>query len=92
MHQFAVSPTRLVCSSHHHAEQQGERVEVDRLVGLLQRSASDHQTGADQRRAGAIDRQARVPANREGEVARREDRSHDDPFCGSPDQGARQER
>jgi hypothetical protein len=81
---------------HHdyHAEQQGERVEVDRLVGLLerQRSAGDHQTGADQRHAGAINRHARHSADREGEITRREDRGRGDPSCVSPDRGARQER
>jgi hypothetical protein len=48
----------------HRPEQQGERVEVDRLVGILEgkRATGDHQRGANQRHARAIDRQARDPA------------------------------
>ncbi len=65
----------------HHPQQQGERVEVDRLVSILkgQRAAGDHQTGANQRRARAIDRQARDPADGQSQIARHEDRSRGGP-------------
>jgi len=68
----------------------GERVEVDRLVGIRerQRAACDHQTGTNQRHACAID-QARDPADRKGEIARRKDHGRGDPSCVPPDQGVR---
>jgi hypothetical protein len=71
-------------------EQQGERVEVDRLIGFRerQRAAGNHQTGADQRHTRAIDRQTRDPADGEREVTCHEDRGRRYPSCVPPDQGA----
>ena len=55
----------------HHAEQQRDGVEVDGLVGILerQRARCDHEAGAHQRDAGPVDAQARNPAEREREIA-----------------------
>ena len=54
---------------------QGERVEVDRLVGILkrQRARCDHQAGTDQSDAGPVDAQARNPADRERQITSDED-------------------
>ena len=60
----------------HHAEQQDDGVEVDGLVGLLKRDDAEghHQAGADERHAGAVDRQPRHLADRQRQVAGGEDR------------------
>ena len=55
----------------HHAEQQRDRIEVDRLVGVFERQGArcDHQAGADQRDAGPVDVHAGHPADRERQIA-----------------------
>ena len=59
----------------HHAEQQRDGIEVDRLVGILERQGArcDHEAGADQGDAGPVDAQAGNPADREREIASDED-------------------
>ena len=47
------------------------------------------EAGTDQRHPRAIDRQARDPSDRKGEIARRKDRRRSDPSCVPPDQGVR---
>jgi hypothetical protein len=59
----------------HHAEQQGDRVAVHRLVGAFERrrSGGDHEARPDQGDAGPIDAQAGNPADGECEIAANED-------------------
>ena len=59
----------------HHAEQQRDGAEIDRLVRFLQRhdAGGHHQAGADQRDAGAVDRQPRHLADRQRQIAGGED-------------------
>ena len=66
----------------HHAEQQGDGVEVHRLVGILERQGTGrhHEAGADQRDAGPVDAQTRNSADRERQIAPDED----DDGCGNP--------
>jgi len=59
----------------HHAEQQRDRVEVDRLVGVFQRqrTGGDHQAGTHQRHTGPIDAESRYLADGERQIACGED-------------------
>jgi hypothetical protein len=55
----------------HHAEQQRDGIEVNRLIGIFERQGPrrDHEAGADQGDAGSVDAQARNSANRECKIA-----------------------
>ncbi len=59
----------------HHAEQQGDRAEIDRAIGLVERQgpARHHQCRAEQSGAGAVQPQERQPAERDDEIGRGED-------------------
>ena len=58
----------------HHAEQQRDRVEIDRAIGFIERDDAkrDHQARAEQRRAGAIEPVARQLADGHDQIGRRE--------------------
>ena len=60
----------------HHAEQQGDGVEIDGAIGLVeaQGANADHQARAEQRAAGAVEPIIGQLADREHEIGRREDR------------------
>jgi hypothetical protein len=78
----------------HHAQQQRDRIEVDRVISLLgaQHAGADHQARAEQRRAGAIDAVNWNLADRDEGIGRAEDEhrkdqgqpGHDDGFPQSP--------
>lgn len=55
----------------HHAEKQRQGVEIDGLVGVVERerAAGDHQGGTHQGDTGAIERQAGNTTDREGYIA-----------------------
>ncbi len=58
----------------HHAEQQRDRAEIDRAIGLVerQRAAGDHQRRAQERRAGAVQPQEGQSAEGDDQVGRGE--------------------
>ena len=58
----------------HHAEQQRDRVEIDRAIGVIERddAKSDHQARAEERRAGAVEPVARQLADGHDQIGRRE--------------------
>ena len=59
----------------HDAEQQGDGIEVDGPIGILERQSPgrDHEARAHQRDAGAIDPQPRNPADGKRQITRDED-------------------
>ena len=59
----------------HHAEQEGDRVEVDGLVSVAERNgaASDHQGRAEERCPGPVELKAGQLANRDHDVGGSED-------------------
>ena len=63
----------------HHAEQQGDGVEVDGAVGLVEaeRARRHHQARPQQRRAGAVEPQPRRAAKGDDEICRGEDEGGD---------------
>ena len=69
-----------VRDEHHHAEEQHQRAEVDVAVGLVERddAGGDHQRGADDGGAGAVDSQVRGAADGEDEIGEEEDGAGDD--------------
>jgi hypothetical protein len=54
----------------HHAKQQGDGVEVDGAIRLLEAEAAarHHQAGTNQRRAGAVEAQPRQSAERDHDI------------------------
>ena len=69
-----------VRDEHHHAEEQHQGAEVDVPVGLVERddAGGDHQRGADDGGAGAVDSQVGCAADGEDEVGEEEDGARDD--------------
>ena len=69
-----------VRDQHHHAEEQHERADVDVTCRLVERedARGNHQGGADDRGAGAVDAQVRGAADGEDEVGEDEDGAGDD--------------
>ena len=63
----------------HHAQQQGQRVEVDGLIGLLEgeRAARHHQAGAEKGGAGAVEPQPRRAPERDHHISGEEDQRGD---------------
>jgi hypothetical protein len=69
-------PPQCACQ-HHHPQQQGDRVEIDRGIGLFQRqrAAADHQHPAHERHPGAVEPQPRQPSERHAKIGQQKDRN-----------------
>jgi hypothetical protein len=71
-HQPEETGKAQVGDDNHHAEQKRDGVEIDRPISLIERddAHSDHEAGADERRAGAVELITGKLADGDDEISR----------------------
>jgi len=64
----------------HHAEQERERVEVDRAIGFIRRDCADrhHQRRASERNAGAVEPEPGNAPERNARISQKKDNGGSD--------------